>query len=285
MFHSAMAVKTYNWPEEELPSAHAMPAMASSPAALEIRMDRPVPTFDRVQQLEEALHDSQALALAGQFAASTMHEVNGPLEAITNLNYLVQTNSDDGQQVRNYSGLIYEQLLVLSTISRQTLSFYHSKETVEPVLIAPLAEAALRIHRNKIAAKEIRLLKQLPGDVSVESNAGEMLQVFSNLIGNAVEALPVKGTLQIRARCTNGEAHILFADNGSGILAAIRQKIFEPFFSTKRERGTGLGLAITKGIIDRYRGRIRCRTSTRTGRSGTAFRVCLPLRVQSAASA
>jgi signal transduction histidine kinase len=285
MFHSAMAVKTYNWPEEELPSAHAMPAMASSPAALEIRMDRPVPTFDRVQQLEEALHDSQALALAGQFAASTMHEINGPLEAITNLNYLVQTNSDDGQQVRNYSGLIYEQLLILSTISRQTLSFYHSKETVEPVLIAPLAEAALRIHRNKIAAKEIRLLKQLPGDVSVESNAGEMLQVFSNLIGNAVEALPVKGTLQIRARCTNGEAHILFADNGSGILAAIRQKIFEPFFGTKRERGTGLGLAITKGIIDRYCGRIRCRTSTRTGRSGTAFRVCLPLRVQSAASA
>ena len=177
-------------------------------------MDRPVPTFDRVQQLEEALHDSQALALAGQFAASTMHEVNGPLEAITNLNFLVQTNSDDGQQVRNYSGLISEQLLVLFTISRQTLSFYHSKETVEPVLIAPLAEAALRIHRNKIAAKEIRLLKKLPIDVSVESNAGQMLQVFSNLIGNAVEALPIKGTLHIRARCTDGEAHILFADNG-----------------------------------------------------------------------
>ena len=68
-------------------------------------MDEPVLTFDKVQQLEEALHESQALALAGQFAAATMHEVNGPLEAITNLNYLVQTNSDDGQQVRNYSGL------------------------------------------------------------------------------------------------------------------------------------------------------------------------------------
>ena len=120
-----------------------------------------------------------------------MHEVNGPLEAITNLNYLVQTNSDDGEQVRNYSGLIDEQLLALSTISRQTLSFYHSKETVEPVLIAHLAEAALRIHRKKIAAKEIRLIKKLPGDMNVESHAGAMLQLFSNLIGNAVEALPV----------------------------------------------------------------------------------------------
>jgi len=119
-------------------------------------MEKPILTIDRVQQLEEALQESQALALAGQFAAATMHEVNGPLEAIGNLNYLVQTNSDDGEQVRNYSGLIYEQLLVLSTISRQTLSFYHSSETVEPIPIAPLAEAALRIHRNKIATVCLR---------------------------------------------------------------------------------------------------------------------------------
>ncbi len=121
-----------------------------------------------------------------------MHEVNGPLEAITNLNYLVQINSDDGEQVRNYSELIDEQLLVLSTISRQTLSFYHSKETVEPIPIARLAEVALRIHHNKIAAKEIRLVKKVSAEVVVESHAGAMLQLFSNLIGNAVEALPVK---------------------------------------------------------------------------------------------
>ncbi len=168
------------------------------------------PPTDRVQQLEESLQVCQALALAGQFAAATMHEVNGPLEAITNLNYLVQTNSDDGEQVRSYSSLIYEQLLVLSTISRQTLSFYHSSETVEPIPIAPLAEAALRIHHKKIAAKEIRLLKKLPRDVTVESHAGAMLQVFSNLIGNAVDALPNKGTLHIRARCTD-EKRISFS--------------------------------------------------------------------------
>jgi hypothetical protein len=71
-------------------------------------MEQPVPTIDKVKQLEEALHESQALALAGQFAATTMHEVNGPLEAIANLNYLVQTSSDDGVQVRNYSSLIDE---------------------------------------------------------------------------------------------------------------------------------------------------------------------------------
>jgi signal transduction histidine kinase len=248
-------------------------------------MEKPVLTIDRVQQLEEALQESQTLALAGQFAAATMHEVNGPLEAISNLNYLVRTNSNDGELVRNYSGLLEEQLGVLNTVSRQTLSFYHSRETVERVAVATLAEAALRIHRDKIAAKEIRVLKALPGYVIVESNPGAMLQVFSNLIGNAVEALPVKGALQIRSWCTDLEAYILFADDGPGIPAAIRGRIFEPFFSTKKERGTGLGLAITKAIIERHRGRIRSRTSTRTGRNGTAFRISLPLRAPSAATA
>jgi signal transduction histidine kinase len=100
-----------------------------------------------------------------------------------------------------------------------------------------------------------------------------------------VEALPARGTLQIRSRCTDGQAHILFADNGSGIPAAIRSKIFEPFVSTKRERGTGLGLSITKSIIERYHGRIRKWTSTRIGRSGTAFRISLPVHAQTAAIA
>jgi signal transduction histidine kinase len=248
-------------------------------------MEQPIPTANKIQKLEEALQESQTQALAGQFAAITMHEVNGPLEAITNLNYLVQTSSDDGVQVRNFSGLIDEQLLALTTISRQTLSFYHSKDTVEPILIAQLVEAALRIHRKEIGAKEIRLLKKLPGDVIVESHAGSMLQAFSNLIGNAVEALPIQGTLQIRSKYKDGEVHILFADNGCGIPAAIRGKIFEPFFSTKRERGTGLGLGITKTIIERHQGRIRSRTSTRAGRSGTAFRISLPLHAQSVATA
>jgi signal transduction histidine kinase len=247
-------------------------------------MEQPVPRINRVQQLEEALQECQALALAGQFAAATVHEVNGPLEAITNLNYLVKTSSEDGEQVRHYSDLIGEQLLVLSTISRQTLSFYHSKDTVEAIPIGPVAEAALRIHRQKIAAKEIRLLKKLSGDVIVDSHPGAMLQVFSNLIGNAVEALPVKGTLQIRARRTDREARILFVDNGCGIPAAIRGRIFEPFFSTKKERGTGLGLGIIKAIIERHSGRIRSRTSTQIGRSGTAFRISLPLPAQFAAA-
>jgi signal transduction histidine kinase len=70
----------------------------------------------------------------------------------------------------------------------------------------------------------------------------------------------------------------VFADNGPGIPDEIRLRIFEPLFSTKKERGTGMGLAIIKDILERHRGRIRSRTSTQTGRTGTAFRISLPVR-------
>lgn len=240
--------------------------------------DQPVLSSERLQQLEESLHENMRLALAGQYAASTMHEIRGPLEAISHLNYLVLANSENGEKVRDYSHLLEEQLVILAEVSRQTLSFYHSKETTEAIAIASLVQAAVRIHRHKILAKEIRLLTKLPDDVIVESHPGAMLQVFSNLIGNAVEALPVQGTLLLRARCSSdGEAHIVIADNGHGIPAAVRLRIFEPFFSTKKERGTGLGLAISKTIVESHRGRIRTWTSTRNGMSGTAFRISLPL--------
>lgn len=247
-------------------------------------MEQPVLQKEKLQELQDALSESRTLALAGQFAAFAMHEINGSLEAIANLNYLVLHSPDDSGQVRNCSNLLEEQLEVLIAISRQTLSFYHSKETTEAIEIAPLADAALRIHRHKIAAKKIGLQKKLPEDVVLEGHPGAMLQVFSNLIGNAVEALPVLGTLHLRARRRDQEAHILVADNGSGIPAPVRVRIFEPFFSTKKERGTGLGLAITKDIVNRHGGRIRLWTSTRQGMSGTAFRISLPLHAHKAAN-
>jgi len=213
-----------------------------------------------------------------------MHEVNGPLEAIFNLNYLARINANDAARVRHYSDLIEEQLGALKSISRQTLSFYHSQEALESVPIATVVEAALRIHRSKIAAKEIRVFKKLPAEVIVECHAGTILQVFSNLIGNALEAMPVRGILQVRARCADGSAHFLVADNGHGIPAGIRLRIFEPFFSTKKEHGTGLGLAITKAVLERHCGRIKCRTSAETGLNGTVFRVSLPLRSAAAAA-
>ncbi|MGH9559951.1 MAG: sensor histidine kinase [Terracidiphilus sp.] len=246
-------------------------------------MNERVPTNDRWLQAEEALRESRALALAGQYAEVTMHEINRPLAAIAKLNYLIQINSRDATRVSGYSRLMEEQLQILTEISRQTLSFYYTKESVEKVQIAPLAEAALHIHGQKLTAKEIRLVKELADDVMIAIQPRALLQLFSNLIANAVEALPTRGTLLLRLRAVDGEVHMLIADNGPGIPPEILPNIFEPFVSTKKEPGAGLGLAIARSIIERHHGTIRSRTSTRDGLSGTAFRICLPLRRPSSA--
>ncbi len=112
--------------------------------------------------------------------------------------------------------------------------------------------------------------------MNAEVNAGDLLQVISNLVANAVDALPENGTLQVRVKRCTEEVRITVADNGHGIPDPIRARIFDPFFTTKRERGTGLGLAISKAIVEKHHGRIRTRTSTRAPKSGTIFRISLP---------
>ena len=206
-----------------------------------------------------------------------MHEINGPLEAVHNLNYLIQQEADSPSKVRTFSGMLEEQLATLTKLSRQTLSFYRSPETRESIGISALAEAALRVHQRKISAKHIDLRKRLASDVSAEIHAGDMLQVLSNLISNAIDALPEKGILRVRVSQCADEAHVTVADNGPGIPATVLPRIFDPFFTTKKERGTGLGLSISKSIVEKHHGRIRSRTTTRPSRNGTAFRISIPL--------
>jgi signal transduction histidine kinase len=234
---------------------------------------------EKWREIEELVHRYRGFAVAGQFAAVVMHEINGPLEAITNLNYLIQQDADDAGMVRNYSQMIEEQLRILTKLSRQTLSFYRSQETREVVAISTLAEAALRVHQKKIFAKQIQIRRSLPSDVTAEVNPGDILQVISNLVANAVDALPDDGILQVRVKRCRQEVRIIVADNGHGIPDPIRARIFDPFFTTKREHGTGIGLAISKSIVEKHQGRIRTRSSTRTSRSGTIFRISLPSSV------
>jgi signal transduction histidine kinase len=232
--------------------------------------------------LRESLRPSRSLAVAGQFAATVMHEINNPLEAISNLNYLLQGDANNPELVLRYSRQIDEQLAVLTRIARQTLSFYRPAAEKSPVAAATLAEAALRIHQKSIAAKRIHLNVRLANDVTMDVHPGEMLQAISNLISNAVDALPVEGSLYLRGRRSCRGVSLLVADAGPGIPNSIVQKIFDPFFTTKQDKGTGLGLAISKAIVEKYQGKIRTRSSTRPGRSGTTFRISLPLPRQTA---
>lgn len=167
---------------------------------------------ERRSQAEAALLKSQTQATAGQFAAAVMHEINNPLEAISNLAFLVQHGADDPVKVRKYIGLLEEQLVTVRRIAHQTLKFYREGSVREPVDLVNVAEAALRIHDHKIATKRLHLRKDLRREVTALGNAGDLLQVLSNLIGNALDALPEEGMVHLRVRKSMNEVHVTVAD-------------------------------------------------------------------------
>jgi len=240
-------------------------------------MSHHIQAAKRWKEIEGALIRSQTVAAAGQYAAAIMHEINNPLETICNLSYLLDVEADNPARVRKYSCQIAEQLTTVVRIAHRTLSFYRPPDTKEAIDLAVLAEAALRVHEQKLVAKQARLLKDIPANAVVIGHAGELLQVLSNLLSNSIDAPPLNGRLTIRVRKIKREVHLMVADDGHGIPETIRQRIFDPFFTTKKEHGTGLGLAISKSIVERHKGRIRARSSVRSGISGTAFRVSVPL--------
>ncbi len=231
----------------------------------------------KLAQAAEALRKCDEQATAGRLALEVMHDIRNPIEALRNLNYLSVLSADDPVEVRRVAGLAEEQMAIVIDIANSVLAFAQSANQPKPVNLVLLAEAALRIHQRAIEAKRVRLLKDLEEDTVARVYTGEMLQVISNLIHNALDALPQDGTICLRLRKAEGEVHLLIADNGHGIPPEYADEVFEPFFTTKEDRGTGLGLALSKRIVEHHRGTIRMRSSCRPGRSGTLFKISIPV--------
>lgn len=229
----------------------------------------------KLTDVSEALRRAEERATAGLLALELMHEIRNPLEAVGNLTYLAEQEAENSAAVRRYMQRIEEQLATLNQIASQTLGFARSAHTPQHVRLAALAEAALRIHQNTVKAKQIRVVKELPQELTAQVYTTEMLQVMSNLIVNSLDALPSNGTLWMRLKKRSDKIHIVIADNGQGIPAEHIEQIFEPFFTTKKV-GTGLGLALSKRIVERHAGKISLRSSVRPGKSGTTFRISLP---------
>jgi signal transduction histidine kinase len=226
--------------------------------------------------LLETLRLSEERALAGQLALEVMHEIRNPLEALSNLAYLTMLEADDPGKVREYMYLAEEQMLLVTRVASQTLGFARPTDTPQPVKLVSVAEAALRIHQRAMQTKRVRLITDLDAEATAPVHRGEMLQVISNLIVNAVDALQTEGIIYLRVKKTREGVQLIVSDNGHGIPREHSEKIFTPFFTTKQGRGSGLGLALSKRIIDRHRGTIRMRSSVRPGRSGTTFKISLP---------
>jgi len=237
---------------------------------------------DITEQLQsaEALRQTEKLAATGRLAASIAHEINNPLEAVTNLVYLARRQP---QNVEKYLQLADHELDRIAQITKNTLGFYRDSTSPTSVNISEVLQEVLALYARKLQFKRISL-EYAPGDgIEIFGFPGELRQVFANLVANAIEALPENGTLKIRVsksrtRSDNGRegVRITFLDNGSGISAADRKKIFEPFYTTKKDVGTGLGLWLTLGLVEKHSGSLRVRSCVDPGRAWTAFSVFLP---------
>lgn len=213
---------------------------------------------------------------AGQLALEMIHEIRNPLEALGHLTYLTLEEPRDAEQVIRYMQMAEEQIATMTRIVSQTLGFARTTASLRPCDMADLAEAALRIHQRTIDSKKIHLVKDYASGHVAQIRMGEILQVVSNLIANALDALPGEGKVTLRLRRRGDRLDLVVADNGHGIAADHAERIFEPFFTTKKEHGTGLGLALSKRILDQHGGQIRMRSSVCPQSSGTTFVVSLP---------
>jgi PAS domain S-box-containing protein len=228
---------------------------------------------------EELLRRTEKLAVAGRFAAAVSHEINNPLEAITNCLYLVST-SEISADARNYLEMALTELHRVSQITIQTLRFHRASTRSAAVRLEDLIETVLTLLGNRMRAQKIELVRRFPGHPAINTHEGEIRQVVANLVGNAIDAMPTGGRLIVRAaysrdwRCGEPGVVITVADTGIGMDPETSSRIFEPFFSTKGITGTGLGLWVSSEIAVNHRGslRVRSRRSISSRPGGTVFR-------------
>jgi signal transduction histidine kinase len=231
------------------------------------------------RRTEQALLRSEQLAAAGRLAASIAHEINNPLEAVTNLLFLVKMDESLQESSKGLLEVADRELQRLSHITSRSLKFYRQRTAPSLTSMAEIIESVLFFHETELKMRGIDLERRYRDASPVLCFTGELQQVLTNLISNALEAVPEKGRMYLRVQpATDRDGRsgvaVTVADRGTGMDRYTMGRLFHPFVTTKGESGTGLGLWVSKGILDKHHGTIRVRS--RKG-EGTAFRMFLPL--------
>ena len=238
------------------------------------------------KKTEQALRLTERLASVGRMAATVAHEINNPLEALTNLVYLAK-GCAVREDVQKYLETINEELDRVSHLTRQTLGFYREAKAPSVVRIGPMVGSLVSFFETRARNKGIEIRPEIRRDPEIYAVAGEIRQLITNLLSNSIDAVGSGGLIRIRvdATCLHPNqppgVRIAVADSGPGIPPSVRPKIFEPFFTTKNDVGTGLGLWVCTNIVKRHQGSIRVKSSTIPGKSWTVFSVVLPCRQDS----
>lgn len=229
------------------------------------------------RETEETLRRAEKLAAAGRLAATVAHEINNPLEAVTNLVYLARTQGALPAEAVAHLTLAEEELNRVAQIVRQTLGFYRESTSPKWTDLSLVLGGALVLYRHKIEQRKIRLIEQIEPDVFAWVVGGEIQQVIMNLLANAADATNAEGSITIALHTDGNTADIAVEDTGGGIATEDYGRIFEPFFSTKKDVGTGLGLWVSQSIAQKHGGNLSFISSQEAADHGSRFVLSIPV--------
>ena len=231
---------------------------------------------------EAALIKSEKVSAAGRLAFVLAHEINNPLQAVTNLMSLLEQAQELHDSTRMYLTMANTELARISHLTRQSLAFYRDSTSPGPVNLEELLDSVIDLYSSQFEKQGITVNKRYRSNITINSYPGEIRQIVTTLVVNAMEAMPEGGKILVHVhqdgtlKSKSHGARVVIADTGTGISKENMPRIFEAFFTTKEQQGTGLGLWVAQGIVSRLGGFIKVRSSVLPRKSGTSFSIFLP---------
>lgn len=231
------------------------------------------------KQMEQSLLQAEKIAATGRMAARIAHEINNPLEAVTNLLYLMRPMITDPEGIR-YLDSAESELMRVSHIAKQTLGYYREQAEASSTSLADVVLDAIAVYEPRCTGLGIKIRKSLDSSRKVFVRRGEIMQVISNLIANSIYAMPKGGVLSLSVKDTMEPADgivLTVADTGVGIAADDLPRVFEAFFTTRTTVGTGIGLFVARQFVEGHGGRVEIESRTEAENHGTSVHVFLPI--------
>lgn len=232
------------------------------------------------RSMQRLLIQSEKLAAVGRMAATVAHELNNPLEAVTNLVFLAQNACTGNDEALLYLHNAEQELRRAAQIARRTLGYYRDAASPVEVRLDEILEEVIRTYESRLKNAGIRVQFKYDTQQRVINNPGELVQVISNLVANAIDAMPGGGTISLAVSREESArldgVRLTVKDTGCGIPPEHLQRIFEPFFTTKGIAGNGIGLWISRQIIQKHGGEIIIESDNGQDNSGTSVHLLLP---------
>lgn len=224
------------------------------------------------KERDQALRIADKLAMTGRMTSVIAHEINNPLESITNLLFLLRNEISNSGPAMSYITMAESELHRISGVTKQTLRWNRETPDVEGSFRAgDTIDEVLRLFTGKIRNREIYVAVRGDREMELFGVIGKIRQVLANLVSNALDAAPVGGKVSIELLSGTDRNGFRITDNGTGMSDDVRKRLFEPFFSTKGDLGNGLGLYISKEIVERHGGMLEIESTTTRGTTATVM--------------